>query len=384
MKCPQCSTEYDLGLNFCKKCEVILEAVELEEPIPSSHEGISDKSILEGKEIIIQDKDIPDKEVVKKKEEVKEIREEIERSLVKAVIKELLLIKDERERYNKLLQGLEEKKGRMSEDVYNETKTNYENNLMEIAKRFKELKATYTGLKEKVTEEIQSSEKELSILKEDLSTLKRMTKTESTLIQGKKDLRTEERRLSREIKTIEKNLKEKRWLQDVLSLKEKPDGFNRRTIAFIAIGILLVVAAIYGITTILYREPGIKPSEMVSPLKEEIDLKGVKELLEKIKRANLEKDPELFESCYSSDYEGLDKRKQKALRLWKDFDFIHLEYTLKDSIIKEKEGTIRVGWDMKVRSRDTGEIKDLKDDLTVFLIKDGDLWRIRRVIKEKG
>lgn len=59
-----------------------------------------------------------------------------------------------------------------------------------------------------------------------------------------------------------------------------------------------------------------------------------------------------------------------------------MEYNLKESIIKQKEGTIRVGWDIKVRSR-SGEIKDMKDDFTVFIIKDDNLWKIKRVIKEK-
>lgn len=374
MKCTQCGAEYELGLNFCKKCESILEAIELEESPPSTKTFSKSISLP---------KDTLKKEVVKKKEEVKEIREEIQRSLIKAVIKEILLIKEERERYNKLLRNLEEKKGEIPEDLYNKSKSSYENNLMEVANRFKELKATYTGLKERVHREVQSLEKELITLKEDLSELQRMPKAAPNLFRGKTDLKVKERSLGEEINTKEENLKEKRRLQDLLALKEKQEGLNRRAIA-IAVVLLLVIVTGYGITKILYREPDTSSSQTVPPSSEEANLTGVKELLEKIKRANLGKDIVLFSSCYSPDYEGINKRKEKALALWKNFDFINLEYNLKDSIIKEKEGTIRVSWDIKVRSHDTGEVRDIKNDLTVFLIKDGDLWKIRRVIKEKG
>lgn len=378
MKCPKCGAEYELGLNFCKNCESILEAIELEETIPSTK--------TTSKEQRPRYEDIPDKEVVKKKEEVKGIREEIERSLVKAVIKELLIIKEEREKYNKLLLDLEEKKGQIQEELYNESKARYENSLMGIAKRFEELKATYTGLKEKVNGEVRFLEDELSILKGNLSELISMTRAGSI---SKTDVKVRLRGLRDEINKKEKDLKEKRLLQNLLSLKEKPGGWyysvlslNRKAIVIFAIGLLLVILFGYGLTKILHRKQDSITPEKVLSIKEEENITGVKELLEKIKKANLDKDIELFSSCYSQDYEGLDKRKEKALNLWKNFDFIHLEYILKDSIIKEREGTIRVSWDIKVRSR-SGEIKDIRDDLTVFIIKDGDLWKIKRVIKEK-
>lgn len=373
MRCPKCGEEYELGINFCRKCESILEAIESEEIAPSPK--------IFPEIIELPEEGTLEKKVIKKKEEVKEIREEIQRSLIKAVIKEILLIKDEKDRYNKLLEGIEERKSNIPGNLYNELKTSYENKLMEIANRFKELKATYTGLKEKVDGEVQSLEEELTILKGELLELQRMTETGTI---SKKDLRIKEKTLRKEIKTRENDLKEKIGLHNLLSLKEKPEYLRRRPIAVFVIGILFIIVTGYGLSKFLYREQDLRSSQMIPPSKEEANLKGVEELLEKIKRSNLNKDIELFSSCYSPDYEGLDKRKEKAITLWKNFDFIHLEYTLKDSIIKETEGTIRVSWDMKMRSHDTGDVRDIKDDLTVFLIKDRNSWMIRRVIKEKG
>lgn len=377
MKCPKCGEEYGLGTNFCRKCESILEVIE--------SEGTASPAKTSPDATKLPEEDIPDKKVIKKKEEVKEIREEIERSLIKAIIKEILLIKDERDRYNRLLKNLEEKKAKIPEDLYNESKTNYENNLMEIAKRFKELKTTYTGLRERVNIEIQSMERELASIKGQLYDIKRMS--ESGLI-SKRNLRIKERKFKEDIKTKERDLKEKIKIQDLLSQKEKFEGVNRRkTVALITIGFLFFILAGFGISKIFFTEPDISPLQTTPSKtqfpKEVPDIKGVEELLGKIKRANLDKDIELFESCYSPDYEGLNKRIEKAIALWKDFDFVHLEYTLKDNLIKENEGIIRVSWDMKVRSRDKGVIKEMKDDLTVFIVKEGDFWKIRRVIKEK-
>lgn len=373
-KCPKCGEEYEVGLNFCRRCESVLDAVEVEGPATPPK---TPQEVIE-----LPDEDTFEKEVIKKKEEVKEIREEIQRSLVRAVIKELLLIKDEKKRYEKLLQNLEEKKGNIPKEVYSESKTNYENSLMEIAKRFKELRGTYTGLKERIGAEIQNLEKELVHLKGKLYELKKMSETGLIL---KKDQRVKEKRLRDEITAKENELREKRRLQNILSLKEKPEGMNKWTLAVIATAILFIVSALYLFTKIPFKKPEPVPPQVVSPLpaKEVVDLEGVRELLEKIKRANLEKDIELFESCYSPDYEELNKRIEKALTLWENFDFIHLEYILKDNIIKEREGTIRVSWDIKVRSRDKGEIKEMKDDLTVFIIKNENSWKIKRVIKEK-
>ncbi len=372
MKCPKCREEYDLGNNFCKNCKSLLEAVEAEETATLSK---TSQEVIE-----LPDKDTFEKEVKKKKEEVKEIREEIQRSLVKAVIKELLLIKDEKKRYEKLLQNLEEKKGNIPKEAYSESKTNYENSLMEIAKRFKEIRGTYTGLKERIGAEIRNLEKELVHLKGKLYELKKMSETGLIL---KKDQRVKEKRLRDEITAKENELREKRRLQNILSLKEKPEGLNLKTLGVFVTGILLIISVMYLIIKIPLKKPEPAPLQVVLPPKQEVDLEGVRELLEKIKRANLEKDIELFESCYSPDYEELNKRIAKALTLWENFDFVHLEYILKDNIIKEREGTIRVSWNIKVRSRDKDEIKEIKDDLTVFIIKDENSWKIRRVIKEK-
>lgn len=374
MKCPKCGEEYDLGINFCKRCESILEAVELEDTSISSSEKPSQESLR------LPDEDNFERKAIKKKEEVKEIREEIQRSLVRAVIKELLLIKDEKKRYERLLYGLEEKRDKIPEEVYNESKANYENNLMEIAKRFKELKATYNGIREGIEEEIQSLEKKLIHLKEELYGLRRMS--EAGLI-FKKDRKIKEKALKEEINSKENNLREKRRLLNILSLKEKPESLDKRILVALVTGTLLLISAGYLLIKAPLKKPEQVPAQAVLPLREEADIEGVKKLLDKIKRANIEKDIELFESCYSKDYEGLNKRIENALALWRNFDFVHLEYILKDNIIKEKEGTIRIGWDMKVRSRDKGVVNEVKDDLTVFIIKEGDSWKIRRVIKEK-
>jgi len=77
---------------------------------------------------------------------------------------------------------------------------------MEIAKRFKELKATYTGLRETVEEEIQSIEKELIHLKGELYGLRRMSETGLIF---KKDRKIKEKRLKEEINTKENKLREK-------------------------------------------------------------------------------------------------------------------------------------------------------------------------------
>jgi ketosteroid isomerase-like protein len=113
-----------------------------------------------------------------------------------------------------------------------------------------------------------------------------------------------------------------------------------------------------------------------TPSNEIEENKKIESLFEKIKEANLNKNIDLFMSCYSIDFKDRGKKEIDTLESWKKFNYLDLTYHLKERTISGHLADVRVEWEMKIDQKGGKQPEDIKTTLDVVLKKEGDFWKI--------
>jgi hypothetical protein len=126
---------------------------------------------------------------------------------------------------------------------------------------------------------------------------------------------------------------------------------------------------------------GTTPSPSVPIISKDIALEGqekeeIRGLLEKIRRANLEKNIDLFMACYSVNFKDRERKKRLTLASWGSFNYLHLTYNLKRQSISGNTANARVEWWMGVSPKNGGQSQVSKAVLDVTLIKEDGIWKI--------
>jgi ketosteroid isomerase-like protein len=109
------------------------------------------------------------------------------------------------------------------------------------------------------------------------------------------------------------------------------------------------------------------------------EIKKIEILLENIRQANIQKDIDLFISCYASDFKDREGKKKTTLAHWKNFDYIDLSYDLKSSSISGDMAKAKVEWLIKIFPRTGGNRQESRTILDVTLKKEEDGWKIEEV-----
>jgi ketosteroid isomerase-like protein len=112
---------------------------------------------------------------------------------------------------------------------------------------------------------------------------------------------------------------------------------------------------------------------------ETVEIGKIKDLLEKIRQANLRKDIDLFLSCYASDFKDREGKKKATLAHWKNFDYMDLSYDLKNPSISGDTAKARVEWRIKITPYSGGRSLESKTILDVTLRKEEEEWKIEEV-----
>ena len=180
--------------------------------------------------------------------------------------------------------------------------------------------------------------------------------------------------------------------------KSKKDIF-RSPLGALSIGVLLV-AGIYAVWS-LYSHYTAKPSGPSIPASEEAashtatvaepqekvpspsetwELEKIKDLLEKIRRAHIQKNIDLFMSCYSTDFRDREKKERATLESWENFNYLALSYELKRHTISGDTANVRVEWLMKFAPRGGGQPRESRSVLDVILKKEDNDWKIKEII----
>ena len=119
------------------------------------------------------------------------------------------------------------------------------------------------------------------------------------------------------------------------------------------------------------------PSDVV--LTETLEIEKIKGLLENIRQANLQKNIDLFISCYAVDFKDREGKKKATLAYWKKFDYLDLSYDLKNPSISGDTAKARVEWVIKISSKTGGRPQESKTILDVILKKEEGAWKIKEV-----
>jgi rRNA maturation endonuclease Nob1 len=112
---------------------------------------------------------------------------------------------------------------------------------------------------------------------------------------------------------------------------------------------------------------------------ETLEIEKIKSLLDHIRQANLEKNIDLFISCYATDFKDREGKKKATLTYWKNFDYLDLSYGLKNPSISAETAEARVEWVIKISSKTGGRPQESKTIFDVRLKKEGGEWKIREV-----
>jgi len=113
------------------------------------------------------------------------------------------------------------------------------------------------------------------------------------------------------------------------------------------------------------------------------EIENIKTLLENIRQANLQKNIDLFISCYAIDFKDREGKKKATLTYWKNFDYLNLTYELKKPSISVYSAKARVEWLIKISPKTGGQSQETKTFLDVILKKEESGWKIKEV-KQAG
>ena len=112
---------------------------------------------------------------------------------------------------------------------------------------------------------------------------------------------------------------------------------------------------------------------------EAAEIRNIKTLLEDIRQANLEKNIDLFISCYATEFKDREGKKNAQLAFWKRFDYVDLSYDLKEASISDVTAKAKVEWLIKTSSKAGGRSQENKSILDVQFKKEEGGWKIKEV-----
>jgi hypothetical protein len=111
--------------------------------------------------------------------------------------------------------------------------------------------------------------------------------------------------------------------------------------------------------------------------KEASEVIAIKTLLENIRQANLQKNIDLFMSCYSTDFKDREGRKKGTLENWENFNYSDLLFNLKSQTVSGDKANIKVEWIVRYSPMGGGKVQETKSVLDVSLKREDGIWRIQ-------
>jgi len=129
------------------------------------------------------------------------------------------------------------------------------------------------------------------------------------------------------------------------------------------------------------REPVISlPStNPTKPLAEAQEIEKIRSLFENIRKANLQKNIDLFMSCFSRDFNDRDGKRLDTLKMWENFNYLDLTYEMKNKSISEETSSIRLEWLLKTTKKGSRKIQEGRTLLDVTLKREDGRWKIKEI-----
>ncbi len=125
--------------------------------------------------------------------------------------------------------------------------------------------------------------------------------------------------------------------------------------------------------------PPTKTQPITPKVSEAEEVEAIKNLLENIRQSNLQKNIDLFMSCYALEFKDREGRKAATLENWRNFDYLELSYDLKRQAISGDTANARVEWFILTSPKGGGQAQESKAVLDVTFKKEDGSWKIKEI-----
>jgi ketosteroid isomerase-like protein len=185
----------------------------------------------------------------------------------------------------------------------------------------------------------------------------------------------------------------KRLLEDRISILSRSRKRNTifSPLSLAAAGVIVVIAVMTYLPTrgsepststsrdslVLSPTVSSSPSVNPSPQGEEQEIERIKALLENIRKANLQKNIDLFMSCYALDFKNREEKKRSTVETWKNFNYMDLSYTVKNQTVSGDTASIEVEWLIKISQDKNRQPQENRTVIDASLKKEDGNWRIK-------
>jgi hypothetical protein len=145
---------------------------------------------------------------------------------------------------------------------------------------------------------------------------------------------------------------------------------------------LLIFAILLGLTepehyrstsAVLSRLIGYSPSSFNSDFAK---IQEIGFLFENIRQANLQKDIDLYMSCFSRNFSDKEGKREDTLKIWERFDYQDLSYELKKFAIIGDIADVKLQWVIVASEKPDGKLHNGTTLLDVSLKKEYTGWKI--------
>ncbi len=396
--CPQCNLEHDEEEEFCKKCGKFL--LTLEDPVIGDKNGKGKLACPRCKLPYDKGKycrkcgSLLTQGISSQKTDV----QPLEKNLIKKRSKEWLRMSREEGELRTCMTKLEAQRENISNDVFHLICSRYQHRLESLLPRHQEIETEMISFRKRGTEEIDLLEKELEPIQKRLEEYKSLYRagaiTKGDFIKEKKGLR-------KELRFRERNLKKHRQILSLLPIKmgdkmvsPRKRGNLLRPFMLVTFSCLVILIGVGGYfllqgqshqaNSLSLRETLISPPSPPSPdltnsSAETQETEKIRSLFENIRKANLQKNIDLFMSCFSHDFNGREKKRVETLKMWEIFNYVDLSYEMKNKNISEDTSSVQLEWLLKTTKKDSRKIQEGRTLLDVTLKREGGRWKIKEI-----
>ena len=396
--CPQCNIEHEEGEEFCKKCGKFLLA--LEDPVVEGKNGKGKLSCPRCKlpyekgkycrkcgSLLIQGISSQGKDF-----------QPLGKNIFKKRVKEWLRMYREEGELKACLTKLEAQRENISNDIFHPLFSRYQHRLESLLPRHQEIEAEMLSIRKRGTEEIDLLKKELEPIQKRLEEYKSLHRAGAIT---KIDFIKEKKGLKKELKFREKNFKKHRQILSLLPMNMEGriaiprQGRNLlRPFMLVAFSVLLILIGVggyfllqghsYPFSSLNFKKISISPPSPTPPpltklAAETQEVDKINTLFDNIRNANLHKNIDLFMSCFSSDFNGREKKRSDTLKMWKNFNYLDLTYEMKNKNISEDTSSVRLEWLLKTTKKGSKKVEEGRTLLDVTLKREDGYWKIKEI-----
>ncbi len=321
----------------------------------------------------------------------------LEGKSVKRWSREWLRVLKEEKELESCMSKLETQRDKISSSILNPIFVRYKDRLKSLSPLHQEIETELESVRKRSSEEIDFLERDLKPIQKRLMEFQSLYKLGAVT---KADFVKERKELRREIKSRERSLKKQRRILSflpgkmggtVVSPKLTGNLLRPSTLVLSSAIIVLTVVGAYifwprpsqsdrPIAEKIVAPPSPPPSlRSTPPVVESPEAEMIKSLFENIRQANLKKNIDVFMSCFSHDFNGMEGKRLDTLKTWENFNYIDLSYNLKKQTISGDTADVRLEWLVKTSQKESGRLQDGRTVLDVTLKREDGRWKIKEI-----